>query len=177
MKDFSLCQPLCTLDDIEGDYSDSALAAACDLIRTECGWHIAPVETETLLLDSDGGRLLTLPSLFVLNVASVVDAQTNKPIDGWGLSQIGLLERTGFCEWPRGRQRIKVTVTHGLASAPPALLAVIEDLVRNNAAAALTPSNVKQASLDGASLTYVDSTGVARDLATTYGHVLRRFSL
>lgn len=177
MKDFSLYQPLCSADDLEGEYSDATIAAACDLIRTECGWHIAPVETETLLLDSIGGKLLTLPSLYVLNVASVVDVETNTPIDDWGVSQIGLLERTGFREWPRGHRRIRVTFTHGLPTTPPALLAVIEDLAKNNAAAAVTPSNVKQASLDGASLTYTDSAGVSRDLSTAYGHVLRRFSL
>jgi len=123
---------------------DSAddLAAAGAAVRAECGWHIAPRVTETLTLDSDGGYLLTLPSLFVVEVTAVTDAD-DAALEDWSVSSLGLLERTGCRLWPKGYGKVKVTLTHGLSKAPPDLVAVIVELARELKVSATTPAGVE----------------------------------
>ncbi|MDO5049996.1 MAG: hypothetical protein Q4D87_08970 [Actinomycetaceae bacterium] len=47
--------------DVAGDMAKGVTA----MIRRYCGWHVAPVVEETLVLDYDGGGVLTLPTLRV----------------------------------------------------------------------------------------------------------------
>ena len=78
-------------------------ASALGLVRDFCGWHVTPLEVTEVVLDSDGSRLVRLPTLHLVNVLSVkVDGQ---PATGWEASSDGLLR---------------------LASAPPAKLGCIE---------------------------------------------------
>lgn len=46
------------------------LNAANQAIRTECGWHVAPIITEELVLDGPGGTSLLVPSKRVRQVLS-----------------------------------------------------------------------------------------------------------
>lgn len=154
------------------DIDDAELDAACDVIRGECRWHIAPEVTKTVRLDSHGGRILTLPSLHVVEVTAVTDAD-DKPITGWELSGVGILARTSHLTWPKGHGNIKVTLKHGLTKTPPALVAVVKDLARSADLAEL--AHLKSVSLDGASINYGDIG--SGNLEVKYGHVLRRFRL
>ncbi|QTJ64979.1 hypothetical protein HYG77_04775 [Rhodococcus sp. ZPP] len=166
MIDFSEYPNLC-------DYPSPETAMAADLVRGECGWHIAPAHEVTLFLDSDGGQVLSLPSLHVVSVSAVTDAD-DEAIEGWEFSTMGLLERTGGRRWPRGRRAVKVTFTHGLAAAPHAIIAVVNDIADT---LVVSPDlvGVKQVAHDGASITYGDA-GVTA-IGQRYAHVLKRFSL
>src|SRR5699024_12271535 len=56
----------------EGNMADfgaaDLVAAATQAIRDYCGWHVAPVEEETLALDGTGTDTLLLPSRLVVDV-------------------------------------------------------------------------------------------------------------
>lgn len=107
-------------------FTPSQVKAAADQIRDECGWHIAPQLTQTLALDSDGGRLLALPTLHLVEVTAVRDMTGTAPnvLDGWRKSRIGLLERTAGV-WPQGLEAVEVTIVHGYEACPAALLPAI----------------------------------------------------
>jgi hypothetical protein len=118
------------LEDFPGaPFSDTLVDAAVSEIRGEAGWHIAPQVTETLTIDSYGGRLLSLPSRHVVNVTAVRDlTNAGAVLTGWTRST-RLLWR--YC-WPVGQ--VEVDVVHGYSVTPGDLLAVV-------AARALIASN------------------------------------
>jgi hypothetical protein len=84
-------------------------------VRAEAGWHIAPEVTETITVESWGGRELFLPSRRVVSVATV------GTYDEWSLYPGEMLYRRGG--WPVGR--LSVTLTHGYAQVPVDLLPLI----------------------------------------------------
>ncbi|AOE44288.1 head-to-tail connector protein [Gordonia phage Eyre] len=180
MIDFSGAGELVQPDALPSDLSShtGTLAAVCDDIRRYCGWHIAPViEDAVVTLDHLGDRVLTLPTLHVVDVTSIVDADGNA-IEGWTWSDDGLLHRERG--WPRGYRSVRVTFSHGLAATPRGLVDVALDMVRDrvNAAANADELQVTSASLDGATVGFgapSDLIGVRRDLGRAYGHVLNRF--
>lgn len=99
------------------------IAAATDAIRLWCGWHVAPVITETLTLDGEGSPSLRIPSGRVLDVSAVrIDGET-QPKDTWDFSQAGML-RLRHGTFPDRFRSIDVDLTHGYQTAP-ALAAVI----------------------------------------------------
>lgn len=142
MIDFASYPDLCAPSDLSVEVSEGAVRAASDVIRRACGWHIAPEVTETLVLDSDGGRILALPSLRVTGVSGVTDAD-DVAIEGWSWSSSGLLERADGC-WPRGFQSVKVAVTHGFVDAPPGLLSLVAEVAQELANAEVSAGGVEQ---------------------------------
>lgn len=108
-------------------YAVWVLNAAAESIRDECGWHIAPVRTETLTLDSDGGRILLLPTLRLVAVTEVRDVTTETPtvLTNWRKSAAGMLSRPGG--WPNGLGAVEVDVVHGYDECPSSLYPVIAD--------------------------------------------------
>lgn len=178
MIDFSGYAPLVTQEDLPDGLTvdDADLESACDDVRGACGWHIAPRTSETLIVDSDGGALLTLPSLLI-NEPTLITDRNDVPILDWTWTEVGQLHRA--CNWPSGFRAVKVTLAHGLEATPPTIIAVVADVLRDRARANSGAPNIKAVSLDGAAITYgdSDSAGIRRGLMGTYGHVLRRYSL
>ncbi|UYL86861.1 head-to-tail adaptor [Gordonia phage RavenCo17] len=180
MIDFSGAGPLVPSDALPSDLSSHAgtLEAVCDDIRRYCGWHIAPViEDAVVTLDHLGHRVLPLPTLHLIEVTSVEDADGNE-IGGYTWSDDGLLRRERG--WPQGYRSVRVTFSHGLTATPPGVVDVALDMVRDrvNAAANADELQVTSASLDGATVGFgapSDLIGVRRDLGRAYGHVLNRF--
>lgn len=116
------------LDDFPGaPFPTSLVEAAEASIRAEAGWHIAPVVTETLTLDTDGGTFLRLPSLRVVSVDSVVDADA-AALGDYTLSRLGTLYRRRG--WPWGFGGVAVTLTHGFDAMPAELVPVVVDRCR-----------------------------------------------
>ncbi|MCR2051815.1 hypothetical protein NSA19_02890 [Actinomyces bowdenii] len=105
------------------------IKGATDGIRLLCGWHIAPVVEETLILDGNGGAVMQLPSLQVLKVTGV--KALGEPIEvDW--SADGMIEaRRG--RFPARFRSVEVTLQHGYATAP-AVAAVITQAVLGAAA-------------------------------------------
>lgn len=149
--------PLADALDLEGfpggPFTDSVVFAAAESVRSECGWHIAPQVTETITVDSPGGRVLLLPSLFVTEVTAVRDVTGDEPrtLTGWRISRAGMLHLAGG--WPEGFAAVEVDLTHGYESCPAELLAVIADRALRNA----KDSTVVQESLGSRSVSYRDA--------------------
>ena len=76
---------------------EDRLAQAEAMVRAWCGWHIAPERDEVLTLDGPGGAHLTLPSLHVVDVASVVEnGELLDPANGlYTWSAAGIITKTG----------------------------------------------------------------------------------
>lgn len=108
------------------------LKAAQGAIRRACGWHVAPVITETLTLDGRGGKSLLLPSKRVASIASVVN-------DGQDVTeQVKFSRRAGVLTlasgWSCDVGSIEVTLTHGYKSEDvPEVAALIVTLTKRAA--------------------------------------------
>jgi hypothetical protein len=102
------------------DRTEAAVAA----VRREAGWHIAPVRTETVTLDSGGGYFLPLPTRKIVSVTAVRDVTSGSPlaVTGWSVRLSGLYLR-GWAAWPDGL--VEVDLVHGYATTPADLYAVI----------------------------------------------------
>lgn len=96
---------------LEGGSPATPEEAAEKLVRDYCGWHVAPVVTETITLDGTGSRRLFLPSLKVLDVRDVL--VKGEPVDpsGYSWSEAGILYRGGG--WPDGYRNVVLTLEHG----------------------------------------------------------------
>jgi hypothetical protein len=104
--------------------TDNAIAWASDAIRTYCGWHIYPNISETLTVDTVGGKVLGIPSLKVTAVASVTVGGVLLDALAYEWSERGMLRRLDYCCWPTGFQSVAVALNHGFQSAPDALVQV-----------------------------------------------------
>lgn len=126
-------------------FTQSKIDSAVALVRRVAGWHIAPVVTETLTLDSEGGRTLLLPSLRVTSVTEVRDVSSSTPrvLTDWRLSSSGMLSRPGG--WPEGFSTVEVDLSHGYDEWPSELLRVVAEA---------TQRQVRQESLGSRSATF-----------------------
>ncbi|RAL31156.1 hypothetical protein [Rhodococcus sp. AQ5-07] len=96
------------------------LNVAVGAIRSYTGWHVAPVLTETVTLDGNGGTILDLPTLRLCALNAVrVQGVT---ISGVEWSQDGTLRG----RWPDVWRSIQVDIEHGY-EAPADLLGVVLD--------------------------------------------------
>lgn len=102
-------------------------AAALQVVQDYCRWHVFPSTTETLTLDGPYQFVLMLPSLLVTDVTTVIEDGTTL-VEGadYEWSEIGILRRLGDTPWTGKLRGLSVTLTHGYASEPDALAAVVE---------------------------------------------------
>lgn len=167
--------PLITAADLI-DRPDAAVVAeeVTAAIRDYCGWHVAPAWSETLELDGPGGRLLTLPSLYVTAVAAVtVDGVTVTDYE-WSTRR-GQLGR--WAGWPTGFGSITVTLTHGHPVVPRIVVAAGRAMGKREL---LNPKSLRSASALGYSEVYtVPATGEAYGVAPSKVEqaMLARFKL
>lgn len=89
------------------------LNAANQAIRTECGWHVAPIITEDLVLDGTGGTVLLVPSKRVRDIVSA----KNNGVDV--TDQVKFSRRAGVLTlasgWSCDVGSIELTIEHGYA--------------------------------------------------------------
>lgn len=80
-------------------------------IRRYCGWHVVPEQDDVLTVDGPGGRLLSLPTLNLVSVASVVeDGIALAPTD-YRWSSDGSVVKNGY--WSPDFRSIVATIKHG----------------------------------------------------------------
>ncbi len=87
------------------------LNAANQAIRTECGWHVAPIITEKLVLDGPGGRNLLVPSKRVIEVVSATSDGADVTADVKFSRRAGIL--TLASGWSCEVGSIELTIRHG----------------------------------------------------------------
>lgn len=84
--------------------------AASRAIRDYCGWHVAPVITQTLTLDGSGGRKLFLPTM---HLTAVDDLRVEgELVEGFRFSEAGWIALHGGV-FPDFERSVQVTITHG----------------------------------------------------------------
>lgn len=108
------------------------LNAANQAIRTECGWHVAPIITEDLVLDGTGGKNLLVPSL---RIREVISAKRN---DQDVTDQVKFSRRAGVLMlasgWSCEVGSIELTIRHGFdVDEVPDLAALIVTLTKRAA--------------------------------------------
>ena len=106
------------------DAIDSAVAA----IRDYCGWHVWPERTETMRRDGEGGRVLTLPTLHVVDITEVREHGTVVDPASYEWSEVGDVRRIGG-SWTRRWRALEVDLTHGYPEVPAALRGLVVDTV------------------------------------------------
>lgn len=99
-------------------------AIACAVVRSYCGWHIAPVHTEDLELDGSGGAVMVLPTLRVVDVTDVRNNGTEVFPD-W--SRAGVMKLRGG-RWSDRYRGVTATLRHGYDAAPLEVVAVAKAL-------------------------------------------------
>lgn len=98
--------------DREQDYLNAAEGA----VRAYCGWHIAPVITEDIVLDGSGANHVLLPSLQVVDITAATNAGTELDPLGLEWSEAGMVRLPG--SWTSRLRGVRMTVTHGFESVP-----------------------------------------------------------
>lgn len=123
--------------------ADSAEAA----LRAFCGWHVAPVVTETLTRDGNGRSVLKLPTQHVREVTAVrIDGRDVTSSVRW--SDAGMLEGVTF---PRKFRSVEVDLEHGYE---PTEIADVLAIIQGAAKRAATHPAVASQSVAGASVRY-----------------------
>ena len=130
---------------LEPTVTDRLLQAEA-MVRTWCGWHIAPERDDTFMLDGPGGPNLVLPTLHLTDVVSVTEGGTllDPAVPDYQWSQAGVITRirwaswqwfdpsvfddfgTGPNSWSSDDQSIVVEVTHGYPDVPADVTSVVQ---------------------------------------------------
>lgn len=108
----------------ETDPYQRRLVAAENRVRRYCGWHIAPVVEQTIVLDGSGSVALFVPTL---KLRSVTACKVNGvDIDPTTLewSEDGFLRRA--CGWPDRLRSVELTIEHGFEEAPEVAELIME---------------------------------------------------
>ena len=111
--------PLCTLDDLKalgitGDPDDlnRLIDAASAAARAWCGWVIAPRQNNVPLLGRYSGKVVTLPSLWLITVHGVTVDGADVPVPPYMEAGVLQLQVGPF-------NRTIATVDHGYETIPP----------------------------------------------------------
>lgn len=157
---------------------DALLEAVSDAIRDECGWHIAPVQTDALMtVDGSGGYIQNLPTLHLTAVSSVVEEGTAQTIGNGGVdwSERGQLSKGPRSPWSslwtRKLRGVAATVTHGYAECPAAVALVLAAVVQRSLPTATTgavPVGVQSETKGPFSITYTSPKDEPRGAAAGY---------
>jgi len=92
------------------------LDQATALVRSYCGWHVAPSITETVSVAGSGVGSIALPSLWVTDVSAVVEDGTSLLSTDFVWDPAGIVGRLGV-PWTTPDKVVTVTFTHGHARA------------------------------------------------------------
>lgn len=124
LEDEPLVAPTDIADYPGAPFPDGLVAAACDSIRDDAGWHIAPSVESTEQVPSPGGQYLFVTSLQLTDVTEVrsITPDGTTVLDGWVKYRAGYLFRA--CGWPVDAL-IEVDMVDGYESCPPSLFPAV----------------------------------------------------
>lgn len=91
------------------------IAAAEAIVRRYCGWHVAPVIIEDLILDGSGTNTLFLRTMHLRDIISAEVSGTTLDVSTLEWSQAGYVRLPGG--WPDRLRSVKVTIEHGFDEA------------------------------------------------------------
>lgn len=96
---------------------DSLLDQATALVRSYCGWHVAPSITSTVSVAGSSKGAILLPTLHVTAVTSIVEDGSTLLTTDYLWDEAGILGRVGV-PWTSPDKVVTVTFTHGWDQAP-----------------------------------------------------------
>lgn len=111
-------------------FPDAIVKSAGESVRRDAGWHIAPEISETVVVESHGGRFLFLPTLHLSSVTAVRNVTdpnvdpvvvTNWRTEATPRFRAGVLE--SWYGWPCGL--LEVDIVHGHEACPADLLPAV----------------------------------------------------
>jgi len=108
-------------EEMDEPRAEAFLEQASAFIRAYCGWHIAPSVTEALTVDGSGALMQPLPSGYLTSVGLVT--AVGEAVADFTWSQAGYLVRSR--PWPCVLRGVTAIVTHGYATTPPEVVAVV----------------------------------------------------
>jgi len=149
----------------------SAIDAAVDAIRAYCGWHVWPQRRDLLILDGEGGRELSMPTLHVVAVHEVTDCDRVLDDTEFEWSRVGDIKRVDR-SWSTRWRGITVELDHGYSDLPDDLSDVVADVLRDRLNSS-QGDHVTSVKLDAAEVAFANpyaargssSVGVRRDLS------------
>ena len=109
------------------------LGGATSAIRRYCGWHVTPEAPETFTLDGEGGQILSLPTLRLVDVFSVLECGRIVDPGEYEWSTNGELRK--LSGWTGVWRGITVICQHGFDA--PDLAQVVQQIVANALASPL----------------------------------------
>lgn len=131
------------------------LNAANAAVRRECGWHVAPLITETLTMDGSGGRTLLLPSKRIKRVVTAMSDGVDVTDRVHVSQRAGMVEIEGY--WSRRLGGVSITLEHGYdIDEVPDVAALILNLAKR---AGSGQSPIASQSVNGASVSYLTAGG------------------
>lgn len=98
------------------------LLAASASIRRRCGWHIAPVVSQTFTVDGPRGTILTLPTLRLVDVIAVSNDGVAADVSTVEWSHDGQLRGS----WSSRFRGVQVTILHGFEDVDDLVQLVVE---------------------------------------------------
>lgn len=102
---------------LEVTASQGNIDATVSAIRAYCGWHVWPVRVESIVVDGDGGSVLTLPTLHVTDVESIEENGAVLDAGSFEWSASGDVQRFDR-SWSTRFRGYRVAVTHGYDVCP-----------------------------------------------------------
>lgn len=118
------------------------LDAALKAVRRYCGWHVTPVRTDTgLVVDGPGGRLLSLPTLQLVELVAITEDGNALDVADLHYSAAGLVRKKSGRSWSHRYGALSVTMRHGFDEASDWQSAVLELVDRMSAAVGTVAGN------------------------------------
>ena len=124
------------LEDAQAGNLDFFASQATAAVRAFCGWHVAPVITEDLVVDTPDSDVLLLPTMRLVNVVSAsVDGVDVLADLEW--SEAGMVRN---CRgWRRRFRGLSITIEHGFDVVNTPLVGLLASLT---ARAKIAPAGV-----------------------------------
>jgi hypothetical protein len=112
---------------LDGDDAEvkRMLAAALQIARNHCGWHVSPVKTETMTIDGPDSSILFLPTMKVVALTSITEDgsavdPTNIAISAGGgplLRKRVTLRKKDRTWWTDQFSGLEIVMNHGFTEA------------------------------------------------------------
>lgn len=128
------------------------MAAAQAAIRAYCGWHVAPVVTETMVRDGNGRSLLKLRTMRIRELIAV-RVCGHDVTDRVRWSEAGMLEGVKF---PHRFRSVEVELTHGFDLDE---VGEVAGIITHATKRFATDPTLRSQSVGGASVSYATSSG------------------
>lgn len=133
---------------VDTDAAQPLLDAASEAVRDYCGWHIAPIVTETVTADGSGGEIQGLPTLMLLDLITVSSDGTALTVADVEWSANGSMRQ---CWWTAKFRGVVAEIEHGYADTPAVIVALICEMVLRGA---VIPVGVTREQSGGESVTW-----------------------